>query len=77
MIIYKKKENTMAHMTQKKLFDTIEFFFSEKSYYIPSELSITKLKEWWDYYVNTEYKHDIEAFKIFCGTVLFIKTRLQ
>ena len=67
----------MASMTQKQLFDTIEFFFSEKSYYSPRELTVVKLKEWWDYYVNAEYKDDIEAFKMFCGTVLFIKTRLQ
>ena len=64
-------------MTKNKLFDTIEFYFSEKSYYIPADPTVPKLKEWWDYYVNKEYKEDFESFKIFCGTVLFIKERLQ
>jgi len=67
----------MAPMTQNKLFDTVEFFFSEKSYYIPSEPTVVKLKEWWDYYVNKEHKDDFESFKMFCAIVLFIKTRLQ
>lgn len=67
----------MARMTQKKLFDTIEFFFSDQSYYIPTEPTVIKLKEWWDYYVNKEHKNDWNSFEIFCSTVLFIKERLQ
>ena len=67
----------MTRMTQEKLFDTIEFFFSEESYYTPSELKVAKLKEWWDYYVNKEYQDDFKSFEMFCATVLFIRKRLQ
>ncbi len=66
----------MEKMTQNKLFDTIEFFFSGESYYTPDEITVLKLKEWWDFYVNEKNKNDLEAFKMFYATVLFIKTRL-
>lgn len=67
----------MERMTQSKLFDTVEFFFSEESYYIPDKPTVLKLKEWWDYYVNKEYKNDLESFMMFCAIVLFIKNRLE